>query len=54
MNIKEEKVVTWSDAKKILEKTAKDKELGYEQKNGRMPLSTLENSQNLSKRNWMI
>jgi len=33
MNIKEEKFVTWSDAKKILEKKAKDKELGYEQKN---------------------
>jgi len=33
MNIKEEKFVTWSDAKKILEKKSKEKELGYEQKN---------------------
>lgn len=33
MEIKEEKFVTWTEAKKILEKKSKDKELGYEQKN---------------------
>ena len=33
MEIKEESFVSWHDAKKILEKKAKDKELGYEQKN---------------------
>jgi DNA-directed RNA polymerase subunit F len=33
MDIKDEKFVAWSDAKKILEKKAKEKELGYEQKN---------------------
>jgi len=33
MEIKEERFVSWSDAKKILEKKAKEKELGYEQKN---------------------
>ena len=33
MDIKEEKFVTWQEAKKILEKKAKEKELGYEQKN---------------------
>jgi DNA-directed RNA polymerase subunit F len=33
MDIIEERFVTWSDAKKILEKKAKEKELGYEQKN---------------------
>lgn len=33
MEILEEKFVSWSDAKKILEKKAKEKELGYEQKN---------------------
>ena len=33
MEILEEKFVSFSEAKKILEKKAKDKELGYEQKN---------------------
>jgi DNA-directed RNA polymerase subunit F len=33
MDIKEERFVTWADAKRILEKKAKEKELGYEQKN---------------------
>ena len=33
MEIKEEAFVSWYDAKKILEKKAKEKELGYEQKN---------------------
>lgn len=33
MEIIEERFVTWSDAKKVLEKKAKEKELGYEQKN---------------------
>ena len=33
MEILDEKFVTWSDAKKVLEKKAKEKELGYEQKN---------------------
>ena len=33
MEIKEEKFVCWADAKKVLEKKAKAKELGYEQKN---------------------
>ncbi len=33
MEIKSEKFVSWSEAKKMLEKKAKEKELGYEQKN---------------------
>ncbi len=33
MDIIEEKFVSWADARKILEKKAKEKELGYEQKN---------------------
>ncbi len=33
MEIKEEAFVSWHDAKKILEKKAKERELGYEQKN---------------------
>lgn len=33
MQVKEEKFVTWADAKRILEKKSKEKELGYEQKN---------------------
>ncbi len=33
MEIKEESFVSWHDAKKVLEKKAKEKELGYEQKN---------------------
>ncbi len=33
MKIKDESFVSWYDAKKILEKKAKEKELGYEQKN---------------------
>lgn len=33
MDILDEKFVSWSEAKKILEKKAKEKELGYEQKN---------------------
>ncbi len=33
MEIKNEKFVSWSEAKKMLEKKAKEKELGYEQKN---------------------
>lgn len=33
MQVNEERFVTWSDAKRILEKKAKQKELGYEQKN---------------------
>ena len=32
MEIKEERFISWHDAKKILEKKAKEKELGYEQK----------------------
>lgn len=33
MDIVNEKMVSWAEARKILEKKAKDKELGYEQKN---------------------
>jgi DNA-directed RNA polymerase subunit F len=33
MEIVDEKFVSWAEAKKILEKKAKEKELGYEQKN---------------------
>jgi DNA-directed RNA polymerase subunit F len=33
MKVKEEKFVSWFEAKKILEKKSKEKELGYEQKN---------------------
>ena len=33
MDIIDEKIVSWAEARKILEKKAKDKELGYEQKN---------------------
>ena len=33
MEITEEKFVSWAEARKILEKKEKDKELGYEQKN---------------------
>jgi len=33
MDIIEEKMVSWAEAKKILEKKSKEKELGYEQKN---------------------
>ncbi len=33
MEIKDEKFVTWAEARKLLEKKAKEKELGYEQKN---------------------
>ncbi len=33
MEIIEEKLVSWADAKKILEKKEKERELGYEQKN---------------------
>lgn len=33
MDVKSEKFVSWTDAKKILEKKVKEKELGYEQKN---------------------
>lgn len=33
MEVRQEKFVSWFDAKKILEKKAKEKELGYEQKN---------------------
>lgn len=33
MEIKEERYISWSQAKKILEKKSKEKELGYEQKN---------------------
>jgi len=33
MDIAEEKYVSWHDAKKIMEKKAKDSEPGYEQKN---------------------
>lgn len=33
MEIKEDKVISSVEARKILEKTTKDKELGYEQKN---------------------
>lgn len=33
MDIKDEKFVPWSEAKRVLEKKAKEKELGYEQKN---------------------
>lgn len=33
MEIIEEKMVSWAEARKILEKKAKDRELGYEQKN---------------------
>jgi len=33
MKIKEERFVTWSEAKKLLEAKEKEQELGYEQKN---------------------
>lgn len=33
MKVKEEKFISWSNARKILEKKGKEKELGYEQKN---------------------
>ncbi len=33
MELKEERFVNWSEAKKILESREKDSELGYEQKN---------------------
>lgn len=33
MKVKEEKFVSWAEARKVLEKKSKDKELGYEQKN---------------------
>jgi DNA-directed RNA polymerase subunit F len=33
MEMIDEKLVSWAEAKKILEKRAKEKELGYEQKN---------------------
>ena len=33
MEIVDERFVSWADAKKILEKKSKEKELGYEQKN---------------------
>jgi len=33
MDIIDEKMVSWAEAKKILEKKVKDMELGYEQKN---------------------
>ena len=33
MEVLDEKMVSWAEARKILEKKAKDKELGYEQKN---------------------
>ena len=33
MDIIDEKIISWAEARKILEKKAKDKELGYEQKN---------------------
>jgi DNA-directed RNA polymerase subunit F len=33
MDVKGEKFVSWTEAKKILERKAKEKELGYEQKN---------------------
>ena len=33
MEVKEEKEVTWAEAKRILEAKEKEKELGYEQKN---------------------
>lgn len=33
MELRDEKFVTWSEAKKILDKKSKEKELGYEQKN---------------------
>jgi DNA-directed RNA polymerase subunit F len=33
MEVKREKIVSWAEAKKILESKSRDKELGYEQKN---------------------
>ena len=33
MEVLDEKMISWAAARKILEKKAKDKELGYEQKN---------------------
>ena len=33
MEVIDEKAVSWAEAKKILEKKSKEKELGYEQKN---------------------
>lgn len=33
MDIKEEKFINWAEAKKILDKRDKERELGYEQKN---------------------
>lgn len=33
MEIIDEKIVSWSEARRILEKKTKEKELGYEQKN---------------------
>ena len=33
MEVKEEKMIIWAEAKKILESNEKEKELGYEQKN---------------------
>lgn len=33
MDVKNERNVTWAEARKFLEKKAKEKELGYEQKN---------------------
>lgn len=33
MDVTDEKILTWAEAKKILELKEKDKELGYEQKN---------------------
>lgn len=45
MEIKNEKIVTWAEAKSILEKRAKEKALGYEQKNA---LEHLKKSSKLS------
>ncbi len=33
MKVKDEKYISWANARKILEKKGKEKELGYEQKN---------------------
>jgi DNA-directed RNA polymerase subunit F len=33
MDLKDEKLITWAQARKILEAKEKDKEMGYEQKN---------------------
>ena len=33
MDVKEQRIVTWAEARKILEKKSKEKELGYEQNN---------------------